>query len=269
MEVQRCEECALVYLHPLMEKDEERRFYADYGKHLQDRGMIGGATAADLFETTKPEAMQRMNLVRPYVTSTMNLVEIGASAGAFCCAVNEHVHKVIGVEPSQEHAAHMASLGVTAVPYLDGLDPNEQFDAAAFFHVLEHMRRPVEFLQDVGKILKPQAYVFVEVPNVQDALLSLYNSQEFTDFYYQAMHCVYFSPDTLEGAFHRAGFSTVELVPKQRYDLSNHMVWLQKGKPGGMGHFSAVFNSELEANYESCLKEQWLCDTIFGIFRRG
>jgi 2-polyprenyl-3-methyl-5-hydroxy-6-metoxy-1,4-benzoquinol methylase len=195
-------------------------------------------------------------------------VEIGASVGAFCSAVKPYIANVVGVEPSQDHAAHLTSVGVTAVPYLDKLDPQEKFDAAAFFHVLEHMRRPVEFLQDVAKVLNDQAYIFVEVPNVNDALLSLYHNQAFTDFYYQAMHCVYFSPETLTQVFQQAGFSTVELIPKQRYDISNHMVWMSEGKPGGNGRFKQVFSSDLEASYADSLKDKWLCDTIFGVFRR-
>jgi hypothetical protein len=82
------------------------------------------------------------------------------------------------------------------------------------------------------------------------------------------MHCLYFSPDTLQRVCRQAGFLTVELIPIQRYDLSNHLVWLQHGKPGGMRHYAQVFPPALEAAYASCLKDRWLCDTIFGIFQR-
>lgn len=253
----------------MMEEEEERRFYANYANHLQDRGMVGGDSAEKLYETTMPDAIDRVTTVRPYLNSDMRMVEIGASAGAFCGAARDHVAKVVGVEPSPEHAAHLMGLGIKVVPYLDELDPSEKFGAAAFFHVLEHMRKPVQFLRDIRNLLQPNGYVFVEVPNVQDALLSVYQHQKFAEFYYQTMHCIYFSPKTLEDAFKAAGFSTVELIPKQRYDLSNHMTWLQTGNPGGMGRFSEVFTPELENAYASNLKERWVCDTIFGVFRRN
>lgn len=251
-----------------MEEEEERSFYANYADHLQDRGMVGGDSPEALFATTTPEAIGRVENARPHLKPTMKLVEIGASVGAFCSAVKEHVDTVVGVEPSEDHAAFLTNMGVSVVPYLDNLNRDDHFDAAAFFHVLEHMRKPVRFLQDLAKILDPGAYAFVEVPNVQDALLSLYQVQDFSKFYYQTMHTIYFSPKTLEDVFHSAGFSTVELIPKQRYDLSNHMVWLQEGKPGGMARYQNVFSPELENAYASSLKENWVCDTIFGVFRR-
>lgn len=268
MTVRRCADCSLIYLHPMMAKDEEHTFYSNYDKHLQNRAVTPTDTPAILFETTSPDALERVQSIGRYLAPSMRLVEIGASVGAFCAAVKDSVAGVVGVEPSPTHRAYLTTLDVPAVPYLDDLDQNEKFDAAAFFHVLEHMRRPVEFLQDVSKLLNPDAYIFVEVPNVQDALLTLYNCQAFMDFYYQPMHCVYFSPETLQRAFHSAGFSTVELIAKQRYDLSNHMVWLQHGKPGGVRRFNSVFNPELDAAYASSLKEHWLCDTIFGVFKR-
>jgi len=81
------------------------------------------------------------------------------------------------------------------------------------------------------------------------------------------MHRCYFSPETLSAVVEAAGFKTVELIPVQRYDLSNHMYWLQYGKPGGTGKYHQIFSKSLDAEYAECLKEHWLCDTIFGIFK--
>ena len=267
VEVRRCAACSLVYLHPMMTEDEEHTFYANYDKHIQARGMKGGDDSAILFQTTTPEAVDRVQLIRRYLNPNMSVLEIGASTGAFLQAIRGEVAEVAGVEPSHVHAEHMAKLGVRTVEHLEDLEADDVFDAGALFHVLEHMRSPVRFLQEISARLKPNGYVFIEVPNIQEALLSLYSCVPFTQFYYQPMHCLYFSVDTLQEVCERAGLSTVELIPKQRYDLSNHFAWLQHGKPGGSQRFKHVFTPELEAAYASSLKSHWLCDTIFGIFQ--
>ena len=187
MEVRRCQACSLVYLYPMMTEDEELKFYANYDKHIQVRGAKGGDDPRILFETTTPEAAERVELIQGYLSADMAILEIGASTGTFLQAVRGHVAEVVGVEPSPVHAKHMAKLGIKTVAYLEDLTTSSGFDAAALFHVLEHMRSPVQFLQDLGTHLKPDAYVFIEVPNVQDALLSLYACAPFKSFYYQPM----------------------------------------------------------------------------------
>ena len=62
----------------------------------------------------------------------------------------------------------------------------------------------------------------------------------------------------------RAGFQA-QVFPEQRYDLSNHMIWMMEGKPGGMGHYADLFSPELEAIYAAALKTQWVCDTLFAV----
>jgi hypothetical protein len=63
----------------------------------------------------------------------------------------------------------------------------------------------------------------------------------------------------------RAGFRSVELIPEQRYDISNHVHWLTKGEPGGKGKYTHVFDERLNSEYSRVLKKHWLCDTVFAV----
>ena len=54
-----------------------------------------------------------------------------------------------------------------------------------------------------------------------------------------------------------------ELIPEQRYDLSNHITWMIDGKPGGQDRFHNVFSGDLVRKYQQDLKDKWICDTIF------
>ena len=134
--------CTLVYLHPMMTVEEERSFYANFSGHIRARGVAGGETPEALFKTQMQEAVGRAPLIEKYLRSDMDVLEVGASTGAFLHAIRGHVAHVLGVEPSPDHAAHMANLGIETVTYLEDLEPGSTFDAVAPFHVLEHMRVP-------------------------------------------------------------------------------------------------------------------------------
>ena len=54
-----------------------------------------------------------------------------------------------------------------------------------------------------------------------------------------------------------------ELIPEQRYDLSNHLWWAIQGKPGGMGKYSEEFTDELDKVYKESMKKTGHCDSFF------
>ena len=100
-----------------------------------------------------------------------------------------------------------------------------------------------------------------EVPCVTDPLVELYKVPSFDKFYWSFAHHWYYSKKTLGNLLDRVGLR-YDLMPEQRYDISNHMWWMSEGKPGGMGKYSHVFSEETEKSYREDLKRAWLCDTI-------
>ena len=104
------------------------------------------------------------------------------------------------------------------------------------------------------------------MPNVDDALISVYAVPKFGPFYWQRAHYQNFSPRTLAAVLARAGFAS-ELIPVQRYDLSNHMVWMLEGRPGGFGRYRDLITPNVDAAYAQALKDQWVCDTIYAVAR--
>ena len=60
-----------------------------------------------------------------------------------------------------------------------------------------------------------------------------------------------------------------EIIPEQRYDLSNHLVWMQKRKPGGQGYYKNIFSEDTIENYKKDLINSWHCDTMFIELRKS
>jgi SAM-dependent methyltransferase len=261
----RCASCGLVFVVPRMTAEEERIFYEkEYGVIFSQEK---GTTPRDLFDKRLPEARREAALCRPSLGPDDVCLEVGCASGYFLHTIRPWVRSVLGVETHAELRAYCGEIGLTAHASLDEV-PAASVDRIFLFFVLEHVGDPLGFLGRLRGLLREGGRLFVEVPNVDDALLSLYPLPAFKDFYFTPAHQYYYSRATLGRLLEKAGFSRVAIQPEQRYDLSNHMHWMIAGKPGGHGRFDEVFTEELRAAYAETLKARFLCDTLFAVVER-
>jgi SAM-dependent methyltransferase len=247
-----------------MTTDEEAAFYASqFEQYMARRSGPGWKSPEAHFQSYSEEAERRLPLVAPYLHETDAVLEIGSSTGYFLDAIRPFVKTVAGVEPSEAYRTYACSVGIDTLESLEILGART-FDAIALYYVVEHLRDPAEYLANLRSRLNAGGRLLIEVPNVQDALLSLYKLPAFGSFYWQRAHYHNFSRATLTSVLERAGYR-VETHPVQRYDLSNHMVWMIEGRPGGHGRFASVLGTEADAAYRQTLKNHWICDTVFAV----
>jgi SAM-dependent methyltransferase len=265
--VYQCQDCSLVYLYPIMTEEEEKAFYEqEFEKYMEGRSGPGWKSPQAHFMSYQHEGERRLPLVRPYLSSEDYLLEIGSSTGYFLDDLAGYVNAVVGVEPSKAYREFALNRGIHTVELLSDLE-DTKFDVIAIYYVLEHLRDPVGYLTDLKSRLNPGGRILIEVPNAEDILVSRYDIPNFGPFYWQKVHYYIFSKDTLADVVNRAGLE-MEVFPEQRYDLSNHMVWMMEGRPGGMGKYDSIFSDELEISYSGALKRHWVCDTIFAIITK-
>jgi SAM-dependent methyltransferase len=264
--VYRCDTCGFVYLFPIMTEDEETAFYrSEFERYMQARSGPGWKSPEAHFRDYQAEGERRLPLVRPYLKADDAVLEIGSSTGYFLDDLRGYVREAVGVEPSEAYRDYANSRGLETRATLADWD-GRPFDVLALYYVLEHLRDPIGYLAAFQKILNPGGRVLIEVPNVDDVLLGPYRIPKFGPFYWQRAHYQYFSHRTLAQALERAGFQAT-MIPVQRYDLSNHMVWMMDGRPGGAGRFADLFTPALDAAYRDALKASWRCDTVFAVAR--
>lgn len=262
--VYRCSKCTLLYLFPIMTEEEESNFYwLQFEKYMEGRTGGGWKSPEEHFRSYQAEGERRLPLVRSHLKPDDALLEIGSSTGFFLEDLKSYVRSVTGVEPGRTYRAFAIGRGIETVPGVEDLG-GRRFDVIALYYVLEHLRDPVGYLASLRSRLNPGGRLLIEVPNIEDALLSVYQIPNFPVFYWQKAHYHYFSRLTLAEVLSRAGYEA-QLTPVQRYDLSNHMVWMMEGKPGGMGRLGHLFTPEVETAYAEALKAQWVCDTIFAV----
>jgi SAM-dependent methyltransferase len=258
----RCRGCGLVFIYPRMTAEEERKFYElEYGIIYSKEKST---TPADLFQARQEEARQFLTWTEPYIKPADAALEIGCASGYFLNLIRARVASVAGVETHTELREYAQHLGIEVWDDLAKC-PSALADLVFVFFVLEHVGDPLTFLAGIRRVCRPGARVMFVVPNVDDALLSVYKVPRFRDFYFTPAHQFYYSPETMTRLFRQAGFDRFDILQKQRYDLSNHMQWMMDGRPGGMGRFDDIFSSRLLDEYRQTLESHKVADALFAV----
>lgn len=259
-----CEACGLVFLHPQMTPEEERVFYEkEYGEIYSSEK---GTTPGQLFAARQKDALEYRDWVRSFVNRHDDCLEIGCASGYFLDALRPMVRSVSGIETHTLLRAYCNEIGITMYDSLSDCREGE-FSRVFMFFVLEHLGDPVRHLREIQRVLRDDGVLTIVVPNVEDALLTLYDIPAFRLFYFTPAHQFYYSQRTLRSLLAAAGFSSCEILPKQRYDLSNHMHWMQYGKPGGVGKYDHVFSENLRSQYRADLCRTFMCDTLLAVVK--
>lgn len=260
--VYRCFNCGHIYLAPLQtDKDDEKFYMSEYPVFLARRQDAKNCSPKLHFDKNIDEAKRRLRNIRHILSKRQNVLEVGSSTGFFLNYIRSYVKDICGIEPHTEYREYAANRNIPTHADIRRIH-GKKFDLIFLYYVLEHVKDPVTFIKTLKLLLKGRSSkLIIEVPNVSEALLSFYKSRAYNEFVWQRAHCSYFSVGVLESMLHKLGFST-QCVPVQRYDFSNHMYWMIEGKPGGNRKYCNIFSVNLNREYVSSLKKNWLCDTI-------
>jgi SAM-dependent methyltransferase len=266
--VYRCYSCDHVFLAPLLSDEDEMRFYKkDYPAFLLERGDKKSVTPFMHFTKNNEQAMKRFRDIKHLLSKEKSVIEIGSATGYFLSYIKEYVKEICGIEPNSSYRKFANGIEISTFESMGDIR-GRKFDIVFLYYVLEHLKEPVIFLKKLKDFLKNEnSTIVIEVPNVNEALVSLYKSPAYNNFVWQKAHCNYFSVKVLESLFSKIDLSA-EFVPVQRYDFSNHLYWLVEGKSGGMGKYSRIFSEKVDQEYRWCLKKAWLCDSILAIAKQ-
>ncbi len=263
LEIFECASCGLVFLSSF---DHIRNgFYEDSkmhdGEEMPDVQAWLNETAWD-----DERRFQYLKSVLP----NRRLLDVGCGVGGFLLRAREVAAIAHGVEPETRLIQHFQSHKLTTFQNLSEitLDIQGSYDIITMFHVLEHIPDPKSILVKLLEMLTDDGYIIVEVPNADDALLTLYNNKAFSQFTYWSCHVFLYTMKTLHMLFDQIKLKVNYIRHIQRYPLSNHLYWLSKGKPGGHKEWYFLDSPELHAAYEKQLAAFGKCDTILASISR-
>jgi SAM-dependent methyltransferase len=258
LQVLECLTCGLVFLSSFSHINDS--FYEQSGMHET-------VTQVESWQNeTEWDDERRFQFVRRLIENK-RVLDFGCGNGNFLLKVKKMAAYVEGVELEQRLASYFKKKELCVYNNISQTSGN--FDFITMFHVLEHLPNPVEFLQAISSKLDNKGQLIVEVPNANDALLSLYDCDAFSRFTYWSCHLFLFTEHTLSEIGKSAGLRLNYIKQVQRYSLANHLYWLANGLPGGHKEWGFIDSQEVQDGYEKQLASIGRCDTIMASFSRN
>ena len=235
--------------------------------HYEGSGMHGEiAPSVDAWlRQSEIDDERRVRMLQSALTNR-RVLDVGSGACGFVRKAQAFAREIAAVEPERRIAEYWAG-EMTIYPSIEAA--GDGYDLITAFHVVEHLPQPRETLKSWATRLAPGGRLVIEVPNAEDALLTLYECDAFQRFTYWSQHLFLFNADTMRQLATQAGLRVASVQQYQRYPLSNHMHWLSQGKPGGHQRWSFLDTDTLSEAYAASLAAIGKCDTIVTYLERA
>ncbi|MFH1282276.1 MAG: glycosyltransferase [bacterium] len=201
--VNKCRGCGLVFVSPRATLEEQGKLYEnEYMANLE-------ITKDVLIKANK----ERLEFVERFKKKG-SLLDIGCGMGYFLDLAEKGNWSVKGADVSHyalEYCKKHYSFDVESgenndLPYAD-----QKFDAVALWHVLEHLRNPLELLVKARERLADDGLLFIEVPNIR-FLLEILRPAKLRSNSEVSEHFYYFSHKTMKRLLSLAGFEVKAIV---------------------------------------------------------
>lgn len=253
-----CGNCGLVFL--------ESSAHITPG-HYENSGMHGFEVPdiSSWLRETDVDDERRYQMLKTNFTNK-SILDFGCGAAGFLWKTNSYASNGIGVELEQRVREYWKGK-LKIVSNLE--EVMGKYDLITAFHVIEHLVDPVKTLRQLANLMQENGRLVIEVPNSDDALLTLYDSINFKNFTYWSQHLYMFNSSTLKILANLAGLRVISIEQHQRYPLSNHVYWLSKGQPGGHMKWNFLDRPILTEAYAASLAVIGKCDTLIAHLEKG
>jgi len=239
--VKYCEGCQHGFLINNQIVDEKAYYAEEYRKEYSHNAEEASTNAREIFDVYKSYQSERLKEVTPELGLSKSLLEVGASSGQFLTHVKDLVYKVDAIELDEaccEFLKNELGIAVDSNFLRESVFADELYDVVCAFQVLEHVPDPVSFIRDLKQSTKEDGVIFVEVPNLHDPLLTVWDVDTYKKFFYHSAHLHYFTEHSLRQVALNAGFGEeqIEISFTQDYNVLNHLHWVMNNGPQSNCH---------------------------------
>jgi 2-polyprenyl-3-methyl-5-hydroxy-6-metoxy-1,4-benzoquinol methylase len=207
--VVRCDDCGLLMANPQPSDDELASIYGK-GYFLVEETEAGQRDVDELKQGTADLYLDLLERYRGKAAGT--LLEIGCGQGDFLVRAAERGLAVTGIEYS-EHACEVARRKLGNSPSsvvlrgeISSLSTTDQYDICACSDLIEHVRDPRLFLEQVHKLLRPEGVVLIATPTLDSWSARLLKNRWME---FKAEHLFYFKAATLQTLLIDCGFQQI------------------------------------------------------------
>jgi len=208
----QCKECVL-YVTGESETEVLEKTKLIYNKKFWGKENLWDATTSiDSNYTDIDSQGKRRHWVsqykycKPYLENKKEILEIGAGQGQATYWFDNEGFFVTSIEPDENNVKLINQRLINSnciVGSAEDFQIKEKFDIIWMSHVLEHLIKPLQFLQNVKRNLRQDGIFFIEVPNCENA--SMLNTSISL-----VPHTFHFSRNSLTNLAKKSGFKVVK-----------------------------------------------------------
>ncbi|MEM7659833.1 MAG: class I SAM-dependent methyltransferase, partial [Bacteroidota bacterium] len=210
-EIWHCNQCQLRFTQDVPDEQHIGPYYEaeEYISHSNtNKGLINR-----LYQIVRNYTLQRkQKLVSRLVqTEQASILDIGCGTGDFLGTMKSAGWTTQGLEPdptARTMAIERHGLTVGMPEELFGFS-EASFDVVSMWHVLEHVHRLHEYLEQIEKILQPTGRFLVAVPNYPAKDASTYQAKWAA--YDVPRHLYHFRPSAMEPLLAQHGLEIAEI----------------------------------------------------------
>lgn len=264
-EIWQCNDCTLRFTQDVPAEENIGRYYqsSDYISHSNtSKGVVN-----KLYHTIRSITLQtkRKLVENSSGKKNGNLLDVGAGTGAFASTMENAGWNVTGLEPDETARANAQkdfNIKLQPTGNLFNLQQNN-FDVITLWHVLEHVHRLHEYLDQFYTLLQPGGTLMIAVPNYTSFDAKTY--AENWAAYDVPRHLYHFSPRSMQQLLqlHKFGLEN----KKPMWFDSFYVSLLSEKYASGKSNFAKAFYNGALSNFKASTRPS-NCSSIIYIAKK-
>jgi len=197
-----CQGCGLVMHLPVPSEEEISKYYAqDYRRDYHGESKPSKRRIMRAWMN----GQRILHQIEKYIPQSSKVFEVGAGIGCTVKSFEEAGYDASGIEPNEgfNHYTQEVLHAHVENTNLYELQADASRDVILLIHVIEHFVSPKRALLQMRELMKDDAFLYIECPNVTGPFATFGRMFHFA-------HIYNFTPNTLINMAHLAGFEVVQ-----------------------------------------------------------
>jgi SAM-dependent methyltransferase len=232
-----CKSCEFRFLNPRPDENAIGKYYhsPDYVAHSNKSwGLM-----THLYRIARQRNLKyKYEILSKYIGSG-KVLDIGCATAEFLEYMRQKNWEIAGMEPDPYVREKTAVEKQIDIVGKDGLKifPSQSFQLITLWHVLEHVHRLDEQIEEIKRLLSENGFLVLALPNPDSYDASYYG--KYWAGFDLPRHLYHFSPADVETLFQKYGFNLINTHPL-KFDAFYVSMLSEKYKRGKPAMLSAI-----------------------------
>lgn len=216
----QCNYCELIQIYPFpkVEKNTKYYSYSDPNEYAKDKNkqikFISKIPFGSLLLRKYIDGCYQKRYERVLTLCKKGkILDIGCGEGSFLRKFPTSSWQISGVEINKNLAefakTHTKNATIITKPIESARFPKKNFDIITLWHVLEHLHNPKVVLKSLNKLINPNGYLVIEVPNGNSIYRKLFKAH--WQLLLLPQHLFFWTKKSITFALNKSGFHVVSI----------------------------------------------------------